>query len=198
MSTPPAKDIDAWVHALAAPQEGGEPPDPEAEALRQAVLAYASSSQQAVPATAADEDAAWQRMRFRLRRERLIVRGGATWRTWMPATAVATVLMALVVPALMRDDADDFPYATTDAPGLRGSAAQEFAVPDPLSSARKAAMIISRQDKTVRVYFHEGTATVDFEIRPSAGADLQEELKRAFPQAAIQPGFNRWVFRKHR
>jgi hypothetical protein len=198
MSTPPAKDIDAWVHGLAAPQEGGEPPDPEAEALRQAVLAYASSSEQAVPATAADEDAAWQRMRFRLRRERLIVRGGATWRTWMPATAVATVLMALVVPALMRDDADDFPYATTEAPGLRGSAAQEFAVPDPLTSARKAAMIISRQDKTVSVYLHEGTATVDFEIGLSAGADLQEELKRAFPQAAIQPGFNRWVFRKHR
>jgi hypothetical protein len=77
-----------------------------------------------------------------------------------------------------------------------GPVEQQLLVADPARSAQAAARLIGRHDRTVKIYRGGGTSTVDFEIDPAAGAGLEQELKRDFPQAAVRPGFNRWVFRQ--
>jgi hypothetical protein len=195
MTAGPDRETDAWVEGLA----GRSADDREAQVLREAILAHGREQEQQAAPPEASDDAAWQRMRFRLRREGLVTGGRPAWRTWVPASAVAALVLALAVPAFIGRGADDYPFSTDEPPTMRGGpAVQEFSVADPLRSARKVAGIVSRQDPATRVYHHGGNATVDFELSPSAVTALNQELLREVPQSNVQPGYQRWVFRPAR
>jgi len=186
------EDVDAWVNGLAG-SPGAEPAGPQVQALRRAVLAQYESQE----LSAATDDPAWQQLRFRLRRERLITAGRPSWRVWVPAAAAAMLAVALAVPMLMPSGDADFPVGQDAPPVLRGGhSAQELYVRDPLGSARKAARIVAQRQGRPVLHFHEGRSTLDFEIEAAAAAETEKELKREFPQAVVQSGLNRLVFRQ--
>lgn len=192
MAGEPDRDIDAWVDQLAGQQP---PADRETEALRESVRTHRGQGAEA----AGDEgDRAWQRLRFRLRQERLIAAGAPTWRRWLPAAGVAVLAIALAVPLLMPGSGGEGFTVTYDAaPALRGASEPvEVAVRDPLGSARAAARIALRHAGRPSIYAEPDRVTLDFEAPAPAAADLEKELKREVPQASIQPGFNRLVFRR--
>lgn len=184
-------DTDGWVDRL---RGAPGPRDAEAEALRAAVRAHAERTE---PEPAASDDHAWQQLRFRLRREKLIAGGKPAWRTWAPMAAAAMLMVALGLPVLMQPGLPDVPVREGEAPTLRGgSEPQQFTVGDPLRTARKVAGIAARQNGRPVVYFHDGIATVDFEWNAAAAADDEKDLKRELPQADLQPGLHRFVFRR--
>jgi len=184
-------DIEAWVRKLSG-KDGA--PDAETRALRRAIEVHVQ--RQSSPPDAGSDDAAWQQLRFRLRRERLVTGGKPAWRTWIPAAAVAALVAVLGLPMLLPTPDPDVAVNYGAPPVLRGAEGpQEIAVADPLKSARRAAVIAGKQEGRPLVWFHEGRATVDFEMDPAAVAPTQKDMQREWPEAKVQPGLNRFVFR---
>lgn len=192
-STPEDDDVDSWVNRLAG--RDGHGTDTETQTLRRAVMTHAARQEAREglddPAAA---DAAWQRMRFRLRRERLIIGHVPNWRAWAATSAVAALVMALAVPMLMSQR--DLPVTGGDPPIMRGAPATDIIVPDPLAAAQKAARILKPFDSNPKLYVVQGVATLDFELDAAKGTSVTKDLKNEFPNIELRNGFNRWVFRR--
>jgi hypothetical protein len=111
----------------------------------------------------------------------------------VPAAAAATLALALAVPLFWPGPGKQVAVNYEAPPSLRGTAAPQFTVADPLRSARRAAAIVG-DDARPTVWFHEGRATVDFEIDVAQVAKTQEDLRRERLGISIRPGLNRLIF----
>jgi hypothetical protein len=191
------QDIEAWLASLAgrSPQAND---DREAQALRRAVLARAEASASALDPTA--ETAAWERLRFRLRRDNLV--GSAAprrARVWLPAAAAAVLVLGVAVTYWGRQSDDLSQIAVVDdaAPVFRGGPEPFVAtVADPAQAARRVALALKRQQVQATVYVQPGQAVVDFEAEAAMLPTVQEAVRSQLPAAVLRPGINRLVFRK--
>lgn len=190
------RDLDAWLDGLAGRSPRGED-DPELQVLRQAVLARARASLPE-PDTAADA-AAWERLRFRLRREGL-ASSRMPARRWVPAAAAAVLVLGVAVTfwtGRSDDELQQVAVVEDMAPVFRGGPepiAATFA--DPTLEARRVAVALKRVQVQATVYVQPGQAVVDFEVDPAAVAVVEAAVRKQVPGATLRPGVNRLVFRK--
>lgn len=188
-------DIEGWLSNLSARRgQSTARPGKEEQALRKAILNRAGAQQTGQDSKT--DDPAWQRMRFRLRRERLVPPHRPRWGLWLSSAAVATLALTVaVVPRLQKTTDPALRIVEDEPPMLRGTApATVLVAASPLENARRVAGITARLDGKPVVYLQAGIATVDFELDIAALPAAELEIKRAFPQANIKAGFNRLVF----
>lgn len=193
---PEPDDLDAWLRSLSKRPAPGKPaPLTEESAMRQAILNYHQREEEALlnAANLANDDHAWQRMRFRLKSEGLAGKRPA-WQIWMPAAAAAVVLAAVMVPNLMQGPGNDSVVVSyAEPPVLRGPV-PETAVPDPLKAAQQLATQLRAFDPAVRLFWFGNVATIDFEAKPEQLDAMAPLLKGAFPSVKLRTGWNQLVF----
>ncbi len=188
-------DTDDWLLSLA-----GHHTDTSIEdsAIRQAILGYHQRQNESSLASASllSDDHAWQRMRFRLKREGLLAAQRQTWHIWAPAAMAAAVVLAVVmVPSLWQSQLPSpVVVSYADPPTLRsvsGIATQTMT--DPLKTAQQIAARLHSFDPSVKLYWYEGVATLDFDVQPEQISDMLALLKPTHPQVVLRPGWNRVV-----
>lgn len=193
MATPDDRRIEEWVEALA----GRTPPQADDARVRDAVSGHAAT--QAPPAEAPGaEDHAWQQLRFRLRREKLL-RAPAQATRW--AVAAMVVLAAgAVFWSWQGTQPEDLGIAVAqgEMPLLRGGQPQEFAVASPRDVARRIGRQLADAKARPLAYVAASAITIDFDWDPAAQPDLERTLQHEFPTLRLQPGANRIVLRAAR
>lgn len=197
---PDKEETEQWLARLSGSESSSvrEAPDEEA-GLRRAIgrhherldsVALAASPQ------ALDDDLAWQRMQFRLRREGLLGKRRAQWTTWAGAAAAALVLGIGLVQALRPGPTAPGVAVTYAAPPTLRSVDPgiEESFPDPLTTAQLIGTRLRSLDLEIALYWHAEIATLDFKVRPETLDEAITAIKSSHPQVAVHPGWNRIIF----
>ena len=187
-------DIDTWIDQLSGAKPGA---GADLQVLRRAIGAHVAREQAAdQPRLVADEHA-WQQLRFRLRSEGLLAAPRPAWRHWLPTAAAAAVLAALLLPAVLQDRRG-FEVTAGDPPMLRGDTDTVLEGPNPLARAQLLARQLAERGARPLLYFHEGTATLDFELDAANIAAVDPLLRQELTGTRARIGFNRLLFRDKR
>lgn len=189
-------DIDAWLDRLSrGPRTDVLTPLTEESAMRRAILNFHQPAEESLLASAklADDDHAWQHMQFRLKREGLMAMRPA-WRVWVPAAAAAMLLAAVVVPKMLHGPGNDVVLVSYgEPPKLRGGF-PEVASAEALEVAQQLATHLRKFDPAVRLFWYEGSATIDFEANAEQLEAIVQLIKPDFPNVKLRAGWNRLVF----
>jgi hypothetical protein len=197
VTTPADDELDDWIEQMSGrrgPARRG-PVDSTVRPLRQAISDHEQTADERVLDgidTPDHDDRAWQRLRFRMRAEGLAPTRG--WRpvVWLPSAAAA--MLALVVGVhLYRVPGGDpgFDVVLEEAPRMRGGDTLEAGAADPEASARRLAGALAAQQVRSRVYLHERTATLVFEVSAEQVEAAQRAVREVVPDATIRAGVNR-------
>ncbi len=194
---PDNDETEPWLARLYGSEPSSERETPDEEAgLRRAIgrhherldsVALASSPQ------ALDDDLAWQRMQFRLRREGLLGKRRAQWTTWAGAAAAALVLGIGLVQALRPGPTAPGVAVTYAAPPTLRSVDPgiEESFPDPLTTAQLIGTRLRSLDLELVLYWHGDAATLDFKVRPENLDEATTVIKATHPRASFRAGWNR-------
>lgn len=201
--SPEDSDIERWVDQLAGRRRSDVPAGEAAEIarLQRAIERQAQSTPPSAPDEGTelelDEKQAWQKMQFRLRGAGVLSSAPRRRMFWVPMAAAATLLLAVGVALLLRTPADDGIAVALEAPPRYRSDVPivEVRAGDPLAQAKRLARSIAPHGVEPRVYFHEGRATVEFDLQPAQRAAVERELKAlSIPADGLKTGVDRVVF----
>jgi len=199
VTTPADDELDDWIEQMSGrrgPARRG-PVDSTVRPLRQAISDHEQTADERVLDgidTPDHDDRAWRRLRLRMRAEGLAPRRGWPPAIWLPTAAV--VVLALVVGVhLYRGPGDHpgFEVVWEQAPRMPRGEALEAGAADPGARARQLAGALAAQQVRARVYLHERTATVVFEVPAGQVEAVRLAVREAVPGATIRAGANRVV-----
>jgi len=177
-------DLDDWLAALAGRNDAASNNTAprslaEARVLRAAVMREPEAG--TVPV---DDDHAWQRLRFRLRREGLFEAAAPVRRIWLPRVGLAMAAALMLTVALRfwpgGDASELFPLTPGEPVVYRGGIVL-LAVPaaDPVRAARRLAAQLAKVGVRPVVQRDGARAVLDVDVDEARLAAVRDVVNRA-------------------
>lgn len=182
-------DPEEWLRALIKAKPGdGTGAEDELSLLRAAVVSHQQEVERQLLQNADSDDHAWQKMRFRLKREDLLT-DRKTPLLWATALAASLVLGVVIV---QRPTGDAIVALQVEPPVLRG-APPLARVDKPLDQARALAQALKSIDPALQLYWYADVATIDFSVTKERIIEAEERLNALpfQPQVRLNLGRNR-------